>query len=242
MIAFVSQVAESVGPEGRYLHRGLTSSDVLDTALALQLGAAGDLLLRDADRLVGALVVRATIRSRDADDGPHPLGPRRADDVRAEACRLGLRGRSRPATPRRGRRRDPDRQDLRTGRDVQPPRPGPRGRGPWRSSACGRTRSPPRSSSATATPRSWPRSRSSAGAWSASRPRSATSLTRRSARSWSRSGPARRAAPRCPTSGTRSSRSESRGSPASSVAMPRPRSRTRRSGTSGTSATRRRSG
>ena len=51
VIAFVSQVAESVGPEGRYLHLGLTSSDVLDTALALQLGAAGDLLLRDADRL-----------------------------------------------------------------------------------------------------------------------------------------------------------------------------------------------
>ena len=48
VIAFVSQVAESVGPEGRHLHRGLTSSDVLDTALALQLGAAGDLLVGEA--------------------------------------------------------------------------------------------------------------------------------------------------------------------------------------------------
>ena len=44
------QVAESIGPEGRYLHLGLTSSDVVDTALALQLRAAGELLLRDADR------------------------------------------------------------------------------------------------------------------------------------------------------------------------------------------------
>ena len=41
IIAFVSQVAESVGPEGRYLHLGLTSSDVVDTGLALQLRAAG---------------------------------------------------------------------------------------------------------------------------------------------------------------------------------------------------------
>ena len=45
VIAFVSQVAETVGPEGRYLHLGLTSSDVVDTGLALQLRAAGELLL-----------------------------------------------------------------------------------------------------------------------------------------------------------------------------------------------------
>jgi adenylosuccinate lyase len=59
VIAFVSQVAESVGPDGRYLHLGLTSSDVVDTALALQLRTAGELLLRDADRLLAALIVRA---------------------------------------------------------------------------------------------------------------------------------------------------------------------------------------
>ncbi|HXU85826.1 MAG TPA: lyase family protein, partial [Verrucomicrobiae bacterium] len=59
VIAFVSQVAESVGPDGRYLHLGLTSSDVVDTALALQLRDAGDLLLRDCDRLLGALIARA---------------------------------------------------------------------------------------------------------------------------------------------------------------------------------------
>src|SRR3954462_14859556 len=47
VIAFVSQVAETVGSDGRYLHLGLTSSDVVDTALALQLRSAGELLLRD---------------------------------------------------------------------------------------------------------------------------------------------------------------------------------------------------
>jgi adenylosuccinate lyase len=59
VIAFVSQVAESVGPEGRYLHLGLTSSDVVDTALALQLRAAGVHLLLDCDRLLAALIARA---------------------------------------------------------------------------------------------------------------------------------------------------------------------------------------
>ena len=59
VIAFVSQVAETVGPEGRYLHFGLTSSDVVDTGLALQLRAAGELLLRDCDRLLAVLIARA---------------------------------------------------------------------------------------------------------------------------------------------------------------------------------------
>ena len=59
VIAFVSQLAEVVGPDGRYLHLGLTSSDVVDTALALQLRKAGERLLDDADRLISALVARA---------------------------------------------------------------------------------------------------------------------------------------------------------------------------------------
>ncbi len=56
VIAFVSQVAETVGPDGRFLHLGLTSSDVVDTALALQLRRAGERLIGDADALVAALV------------------------------------------------------------------------------------------------------------------------------------------------------------------------------------------
>ena len=59
VIAFVSQVAETIGAEGRYLHLGMTSSDVVDTGLALQLRAAGERLLADIDRLLAVLVARA---------------------------------------------------------------------------------------------------------------------------------------------------------------------------------------
>jgi adenylosuccinate lyase len=55
IIAFVTQVAETVGPAGRFLHLGLTSSDVLDTGFALQLRAAAELLLAGQDRLIAAL-------------------------------------------------------------------------------------------------------------------------------------------------------------------------------------------
>ncbi|MFM2104075.1 MAG: hypothetical protein RL006_242 [Chloroflexota bacterium] len=58
-LAFVNAVAESIGPEGRYLHFGLTSSDVIDTALALQLRAASDLLLAELDALVTVIIRRA---------------------------------------------------------------------------------------------------------------------------------------------------------------------------------------
>ncbi|MCI0584912.1 MAG: adenylosuccinate lyase [Chloroflexi bacterium] len=84
VIAFVSQVAESIGPEGRYLHLGLTSSDVLDSALALQLGAAGDLLLRDCDRLLEVLVARAREHA-----GTVMMG--RTHSVHAEPTTFGLK-------------------------------------------------------------------------------------------------------------------------------------------------------
>ena len=53
--AFLSSITEGVGPEGRWLHLGLTSSDKLDTALGLQLVEAGDLLLQDMDEAITAL-------------------------------------------------------------------------------------------------------------------------------------------------------------------------------------------
>ncbi|MFN8630758.1 MAG: adenylosuccinate lyase [Chloroflexota bacterium] len=59
VIAFVSQVAETVGPEGRFIHLGLTSSDVVDTGLALQLRASGEQLLARCDTLIGVLIARA---------------------------------------------------------------------------------------------------------------------------------------------------------------------------------------
>ncbi len=57
--AFVDAVAEQLGPEGRWFHYGLTSSDVLDTALALQIRDGGALLLAGVDRACSAIVLRA---------------------------------------------------------------------------------------------------------------------------------------------------------------------------------------
>ena len=82
VIAFVSQVAESVGTDGRYLHLGLTSSDVVDTGLALQLRAAGELLLKDCDRLLVALIARARIEAETVMMG-------RTHSVHAEPITLG---------------------------------------------------------------------------------------------------------------------------------------------------------
>jgi adenylosuccinate lyase len=59
VIAFLTHVAEVVGPEARFLHSGLTSSDVLDTCLSVQLIRAADLLLAAVDRLLAALKARA---------------------------------------------------------------------------------------------------------------------------------------------------------------------------------------
>ena len=84
VIAFVSQVAEVVGPEGRFLHLGLTSSDVVDTALALQLKAAGERLLADADRLLTALINRARLEA-----GTVMMG--RTHSVHAEPTTFGLK-------------------------------------------------------------------------------------------------------------------------------------------------------
>ena len=59
VIAFLTSVAEHVGPDSRFVHYGMTSSDVIDTALALQIRAAGGLLLAGCDRALAALRARA---------------------------------------------------------------------------------------------------------------------------------------------------------------------------------------
>ncbi|MGE5566875.1 MAG: adenylosuccinate lyase [Parcubacteria group bacterium] len=59
VIAFLTHVSEIVGPEARFLHQGMTSSDVLDTCLAVQLARATDLLLEDVDLVLAALKRRA---------------------------------------------------------------------------------------------------------------------------------------------------------------------------------------
>ena len=188
VIAFVSQVAETVGPEGRYLHLGLTSSDVVDTALALQLRAAG----RAPARRRGRGSSPRSSPARGARPARVMMG--RTHSVHAEPTTFGLkcagwafevdRG---PGPARRGRRRDRHRQDQRPGRDLQPPRPGRRGGGPRRARPARRPGEHPDRPARPA--RGVPRGhrRSSAARSSASRPRSATSSTPRSARSWSRS-------------------------------------------------------
>ncbi len=59
VIAFLTSVAESIGPDSRYVHQGMTSSDVVDTAFAVQLTQAADLLIKDIDGLLKALKKRA---------------------------------------------------------------------------------------------------------------------------------------------------------------------------------------
>ena len=59
VIAFLTNVAEHVGEPARFMHQGMTSSDVLDTCLAVQLARATDLLLADLDRLLAVLDARA---------------------------------------------------------------------------------------------------------------------------------------------------------------------------------------
>ena len=59
VIAFLTHVAEIVGDEARFLHQGMTSSDVLDTCFAVQLARASDLLIEGVDRVLAALETRA---------------------------------------------------------------------------------------------------------------------------------------------------------------------------------------
>ncbi|MGI8929651.1 MAG: adenylosuccinate lyase, partial [Candidatus Limnocylindrales bacterium] len=84
VVAFVNQVAETVGDEGRYLHFGLTSSDVVDTALALQCRAAADLLLAELDELIGLLARKAREHA-----GTVMMG--RTHSVHAEPITLGIK-------------------------------------------------------------------------------------------------------------------------------------------------------
>ncbi len=59
VIAFLTNLAEHIGPEARFVHQGMTSSDVLDTCLAVQLSRAADILIADVDKLLAVLERRA---------------------------------------------------------------------------------------------------------------------------------------------------------------------------------------
>src|SRR5207302_607415 len=82
--AFVDAVTEGLGPEGRWFHYGLTSSDVVDTALALQIREAGALILEEIDRALAAVVARA-----EQHRGTLQMG--RTHGVHAEPTTFGLK-------------------------------------------------------------------------------------------------------------------------------------------------------
>jgi adenylosuccinate lyase len=84
VIAFLTHLAEIVGPEARFVHQGMTSSDVLDTCLAVQLARASDILIADVDALLAALKHRAH---------EHKLTPTigRSHGIHAEPVTFGLK-------------------------------------------------------------------------------------------------------------------------------------------------------
>ena len=84
VIAFLTHLAEIVGPEARFVHQGMTSSDVLDTCLNVQLARAADLLIADIDGLLAALKRRAF---------EHKLTPTigRSHGIHAEPVTFGLK-------------------------------------------------------------------------------------------------------------------------------------------------------
>src|SRR5690606_20285536 len=84
VIAFLTSVAEFVGEDSRYVHQGMTSSDIIDTAFAVQLTQAADLLLKDLDNLLAALKKRA-IEHKDT------LCIGRSHGIHAEPTTFGLK-------------------------------------------------------------------------------------------------------------------------------------------------------
>jgi adenylosuccinate lyase len=98
VIAFLTHLAEIVGPEARFVHQGMTSSDVLDTCLNVQLTRAADLLIADVDRLLAALERRAF---------EHKLTPTigRSHGIHAEPTTFGLKLASAYAEFARGKQR-----------------------------------------------------------------------------------------------------------------------------------------
>jgi adenylosuccinate lyase len=84
VIAFLTHLGEFIGPDSRFVHQGMTSSDVLDTCLAVQLARASDILIADVDALLAALKRRAF---------EHKLTPSigRSHGIHAEPVTFGLK-------------------------------------------------------------------------------------------------------------------------------------------------------
>ncbi|MCA3575040.1 MAG: adenylosuccinate lyase, partial [Aestuariivirga sp.] len=84
VIAFLTHLAEIVGPEARFVHQGMTSSDVLDTCFNVQLTRAADLLIADVDGLLAALKRRAF-------EHKHTVTIGRSHGIHAEPTTFGLK-------------------------------------------------------------------------------------------------------------------------------------------------------
>ena len=84
VIAFLTWLAEKIGPDSRFVHLGMTSSDVLDTCLAVQLTQAADILLADIDALLAALKRRAY-------EHKHTLTIGRSHGIHAEPTTFGIK-------------------------------------------------------------------------------------------------------------------------------------------------------
>jgi len=84
VIAFLTHLAEIVGPEARFVHQGMTSSDVLDTSFSVQLRRASDILIADVERLLAALKRRAF-------EFKHAVTIGRSHGIHAEPTTFGLK-------------------------------------------------------------------------------------------------------------------------------------------------------
>ena len=98
VIAFLTWISEKIGPEARYLHQGMTSSDVLDTCLAVQLRRAADILLADMDALLAVLERRAI-------EHKLTLCVGRSHAIHAEPTTFGIKLAGHHAAFQRGRER-----------------------------------------------------------------------------------------------------------------------------------------
>src|SRR5690606_1472456 len=108
VIAFLTNLAEHVGPEARFVHQGMTSSDVLDTCLAVQLTQATDLLLAGMDRVLAALKQRAL-------EHKNTVGLGRSHGIHAEPTTFGVKlARHYAAFARRRVRLEAARKDVAT--------------------------------------------------------------------------------------------------------------------------------
>jgi len=146
VIAFLTHLAEIVGPEARFVHQGMTSSDVLDTCLNVQLTrSGGSVAFRISTKLLAALKKTRLRAQDDPDHRPLARHSRRTRDVRAQArlrlCRIQAAPRERlvlarqeVATLRDFRERSAlSRRSIRAWKSMSPRR--------WGS---GRSRSPPK--------------------------------------------------------------------------------------------------